>query len=188
MDPDVFENVEIGVKWDIRQDLSFTMSYFDSEQTQAVRDSDTGEASEVVGLTVDGIELELKGQLTDQLSIAAGYSNFDGETGSGGVPREIPEYSLSLWSTYQVNEKLGVGLGVTHQGESKIKNNSATPILPDYTRLDLAAYYNDIDEDMTLQLNIENLTDELYFPHAHSTHQASVGEPLNARVSIRRNF
>ena len=187
LDPDVFENVEIGVKWDIRQDLSFTMSYFDSEQTQAVRDSDTGEASEVVGLTVDGIELELKGQLTDQLSIAAGYSNFDGETGSGGVPREIPEYSFSLWSTYQVNEKLGVGLGVTHQGESKIKNNSATPILPDYTRLDLAAYY-DIDEDMTLQLNIENLTDELYFPHAHSTHQASVGEPLNARVSIRRNF
>ena len=187
LDPDVFENVEIGVKWDIRQDLSFTMSYFDSEQTQAVRDSDTGEASEVVGLTVDGIELELKGQLTDQLSIAAGYSNFDGETGSGGVPREIPEYSFSLWSTYQVNEKLGVGLGVTHQGESKIKNNSATPILPDYTRLDLAAYY-DIDEDMTLQLNIENLTDELYFPHAHSTHQASVGEPLNARVSIHRNF
>ena len=187
LDPDVFENVEIGIKWDIRQDLSFTMSYFDSEQTQAVRDSDTGEASEVVGLTVDGIELELKGQLTDQLSIAAGYSNFDGETGSGGVPREIPEYSFSLWSTYQVNEKLGVGLGVTHQGESKIKNNSATPILPDYTRLDLAAYY-DIDEDMTLQLNIENLTDELYFPHAHSTHQASVGEPLNARVSIRRNF
>jgi catecholate siderophore receptor len=51
----------------------------------------------------------------------------------------------------------------------------------------LAAYY-DIDEDMTLQLNIENLTDELYFPHAHSTHQATVGEPLNARVSIRKNF
>ncbi|MAV18070.1 MAG: hypothetical protein CBC70_02165, partial [Alphaproteobacteria bacterium TMED110] len=78
-------------------------------------------------------------------------------------------------------------LGVTHQGESNIKNNSTTPILPDYTRVDLAAYY-DIDEDMTLQLNIENLTDELYFPHAHSTHQASLGEPLNARVSIRRNF
>lgn len=187
LDPDVFENVEFGIKWDIRPNLSFTMSYFDSEQTQAVRDSVTGEASEVLGLSVDGIELELKGQLTDQLTIAAGYSNFDGETSSGGEPREIPEYTFSVWSTYQVTEKLGVGLGVTHQGESNIKNDSATPILPDYTRVDLAAYY-DIDEDMTLQLNIENLTDELYFPHAHSTHQATVGEPLNARVSIRRNF
>lgn len=187
LDPDVFENVEFGIKWDIRPNLSFTMSYFDSEQTQAVRDSVTGEAAEVLGLSVDGIELELKGQLTDQLTIAAGYSNFDGETSSGGEPREIPEYTFSVWSTYQVTEKLGVGLGVTHQGESNIKNDSATPILPDYTRVDLAAYY-DIDEDMTLQLNIENLTDELYFPHAHSTHQATVGEPLNARVSIRRNF
>lgn len=187
LDPDVFENVEFGIKWDIRPNLSFTMSYFDSEQTQAVRDSVTGEASEVLGLSVDGIELELKGQLTDQLTIAAGYSNFDGETSSGGEPGEIPEYTFSVWSTYQVTEKLGVGLGVTHQGESNIKNDSATPILPDYTRVDLAAYY-DIDEDMTLQLNIENLTDELYFPHAHSTHQATVGEPLNARVSIRRNF
>ena len=187
LDPDVFENVEFGIKWDIRPNLSFTMSYFDSEQMQAVRDSVTGEASEVLGLSVDGIELELKGQLTDQLTIAAGYSNFDGETSSGGEPREIPEYTFSVWSTYQVTEKLGVGLGVIHQGESNIKNDSATPILPDYTRVDLAAYY-DIDEDMTLQLNIENLTDELYFPHAHSTHQATVGEPLNARVSIRRNF
>ena len=187
LDPDVFENVEFGIKWDIRPNLSFTMSYFDSEQTQAVRDSVTGEASEVLGLSVDGIELELKGQLTDQLTFAAGYSNFDGETSSGGEPREIPEYTFSVWSTYQVTEKLGVGLGVTHQGESNIKNDSVTPILPDYTRVDLAAYY-DIDEDMTLQLNIENLTDELYFPHAHSTHQATVGEPLNARVSIRRNF
>lgn len=187
LDPDIFENVEFGVKWDIKPDLSFTMSYFDSEQTQAVRDSVTGEASEVVGLAVDGFELELKGKLTNQLTLALGYSNFDGETSSGVEPREIPEYNFSLWSTYQVNEKLGVGLGVTHQGESKINNNSPTPILPDYTRVDLAAYYN-IDEDMTLQLNIENLTDELYFPHAHSTHQASVGEPLNARIAIRRDF
>ena len=46
-DPDVFENVEIGFKWDIQDDLSFTLSYFDSEQVQAVRDSVTGEASEV---------------------------------------------------------------------------------------------------------------------------------------------
>ena len=67
LDPDVFESTEIGVKWDIRDNLSFTLSYFDSEQTQAVRDSDTGENSEIVGLQVDGIEIELKGQVTDKI-------------------------------------------------------------------------------------------------------------------------
>ena len=187
LDPDVFESTEIGVKWDIRDNLSFTVSYFDSEQTQAVRDSDTGENSEIVGLQVDGIELELKGQVSDKLYLALGYSDLDGETGKGGEPREIPEQTASLWATYQVNDNFGLGFGITHQGESNIKNDKPGLILPDYTRVDFAAYY-DISEDLSLQLNVENITDELYFPHSHSTHQASVGEPLNARFSLRRRF
>jgi catecholate siderophore receptor len=121
LDPDVFESTEIGVKWDIRDNLSFTVSYFDSEQTQAVRDSDTGENSEIVGLQVDGIELELKGQVSDKLYLALGYSDLDGETGKGGEPREIPEQTASLWATYQVNDNFGLGFGITHQGESNIK-------------------------------------------------------------------
>ena len=187
LDPDVFESTEIGVKWDIRDNLSFTVSYFDSEQTQAVRDSDTGENAEIVGLQVDGIELELKGQVSDKLYLALGYSDLDGETGKGGEPREIPEQTASLWATYQVNDNFGLGFGITHQGESNIKNDKPGLILPDYTRVDFAAYY-DISEDLSLQLNVENITDELYFPHSHSTHQASVGEPLNARFSLRRKF
>ena len=187
LDPDVFESTEIGVKWDIRDNLSFTVSYFDSEQTQAVRDSDTGENSEIVGLQVDGIELELKGQVTDRLYLALGYSDLDGETAKGGEPREIPEQTASLWATYEVNDQFGIGLGVTHQGESNIKNDKPGLILPDYTRVDFAAYY-DLADDLSVQLNVENLTDELYFPHSHSTHQASVGEPLNARVSLRKRF
>ena len=187
LDPDVYESTEIGVKWDIRPGLSFTASYFDSEQTIATRDSDTGENSEIVGLQVDGIELELKGQVTEKLSLAIGYSDLDGETAKGGEPREIPEYTASLWATYEVNDRFGIGFGVTAQGESNIKNDKPGLILPDYTRVDFAAYY-DLADDLSIQLNVENVTDELYFPHSHSTHQASVGEPLNARISLRKTF
>ena len=187
LDPDVYESTEIGVKWDIRPGLSFTASYFDSEQTIATRDSDTGENSEIVGLQVDGIELELKGQVTEKLSLAIGYSDLDGETAKGGEPREIPEYTASLWATYEVKDRFGIGFGVTAQGESNIKNDKPGLILPDYTRVDFAAYY-DLADDLSIQLNVENVTDELYFPHSHSTHQASVGEPLNARISLRKTF
>ena len=187
LDPDVFENTEVGFKWDIQDDLSFTLSYFDSEQVQAVRDSVSGETSEITGLTVDGFEMQLKGQVSDKLSITAGYSNMEGETSSGGAPREIPETTFSLWSMYEVNDKFGLGLGITYQDELFIKNNDTSKKLPDYERIDLAAYYN-VSEETTITLNVENLTDELYFPHSHSSHQASVGEPLNARVSLRRNF
>jgi len=41
---------------------------------------------------------------------------------------------------------------------------------------------------MRLQLNVENLTDTLYFPNAHSTHQVTVGAPINARLSLIGSF
>ena len=187
LDPDVFENTEFGVKWEITPDLYFTAAYFDSEQTQAVRDSETGENSEIVGLQVDGFDLELKGDVNEKLSIAVGVTSMDGETSSGGQPREIPDTQASLWATYQVNDRFGWGFGFTHQGESNISNNKPGLVLPDYIRVDFAAYYM-ISDEWSMQFNVENLTDELYFPHSHSTHQASVGEPMNARISIRRNF
>ena len=48
-------------------------------------------------------------------------------------------------------------------------------------------YINASDNDV-VRIHVENLTDELYFPHSHSTHQASVGESLNARISYSRRF
>ena len=186
LDPDVYEGTEIGVNWDITPDLSLRASYFDSEQTIATRD-ESGEGAEVLGLQVDGIELEIKGQVSDQLYVSFGYSDMDGETSSGGEPREIPENTMSLWTAYQVNDSFGYALGVTRQGKSNISNNKPGLILPDYTRVDFAAFY-DVSEDLTVRLNIENITDEVYFPHSHSTHQASVGEEVNARLSITRRF
>jgi catecholate siderophore receptor len=187
LDPDVFESNEIGLKYDISPRLNLTLSYFNSEQTRAERDNDTGENSEVRGLTVDGLEVQLKGQLTDRLDIMVGYSSLDGETSSGGEPREIPDHTFSLYAKYQVNDKYGWAFGMTRQGESKIKDNNPGLVLPEYTRLDLGAYYK-LSNGLELQVNIENLNDELYFPHSHSTHQASVGEPFNARVSVRKQF
>ena len=75
-----------------------------------------------------------------------------------------------------------VGLGLTYQDESFI-NNSNSAVLPSYVRLDAAAYY-DVSDNLRLQVNVENLTDELYFPNSHSTHQATVGAPINARFSV----
>ncbi|NCW38595.1 MAG: TonB-dependent receptor, partial [Proteobacteria bacterium] len=186
LDPDVYESSEFGVKIAISERLSFAAAYFDSEQTIATRDA-SGEGAEIVGLQVDGLELELKGKVNDKMNLVVGYSSMDGKTSSGGEPREIPEHTLSLFATYEVSDKFGWAFGMTQQGESNISNNKSGLILPEYTRIDFGAYYK-IADDLSIQMNVENLTDELYFPHSHSTHQASVGEPFNARISIRKTF
>ena len=187
LDPDVYESSEVGVKVAISDDLSLTAAFFESEQTVASKDDVTGEDVDIKGLTVEGFEAELKGNLTDKFSLVAGFTAMDGETSSGGEPREIPDQMLTLYGTYEISDKAGIAFGFTKQGEFNIKNNKPDLILPSYTRFDMAAYYN-ISDDLVLRFNVENLTDELYFPHSHSTHQASVGEEKNVRVSISKKF
>lgn len=192
-DPDVFETAEIGVKWDFVPGMSFTAAHFQNEQTRADRDDTTGENFEVRGLEIDGFEMQLQGNVTEQLFVTAGYSYLDGETDNGAeIPRELPENTFSIWGAYQVTDKLGFGLGATYQDESfitdfDIGDTDPHPTLPSYTRIDAAAYY-DISEDLRIQLNVENLTDELYFPTSHSTHQATVGAPLNAKITLSGRF
>ena len=187
LDPDIFESSEIGIKMEVSDHLSFTAAYFDSTQLRAARDSISGETSEIIGLQVNGLEFEVKGEINNRMSIVFGYTSLDGKTSKGGEPREIPDHTLSLFTTYKVSEKFGWGLGFIQQGESNIVNDKSDLFLPEFTRVDLGAYYQ-ITDGLNIQLNIENLTDELYFPHSHSTHQVSVGEPLSVRMSARKTF
>lgn len=191
LEPDTFTNKEIGIKWDFAQGLSFTAAVFENEQSSPqVADNDPS-TLDVIESDISGYELQLKGQLSDAWSISANYGNLDGEIvdrsgATGRSPRELPENTFSVWSTYRVNDAFGFGLGATYQDESFI-NNSNSAVLPSYTRVDAAAYY-DVSDKLRIQLNIENLTDELYFPNAHSTHQASVGAPVNASLSLIGSF
>ena len=187
LDADVFESTEFGLKWSLSNNLSLTASLFESEQVRAARDSDTGETSEVIGLTVEGFEVELKGQLSDNLSVHAGYSSLDGVTAKGGEPREIPTHTFNAFAQYIVSENFGWGIGFTQQGESYIKNDDTSKVLPEYTRIDFSAYY-DVSDDVSIRMNIENVGDEVYFPHSHSSHQVTVGESVNARFSVTRRF
>ena len=185
-DPDVFENTEFGVKWDVSESLNLTASFFEADQDAAQQDN-TGEGAEVIGLEVDGIEIEVNGRISNRTTISAGYTSLDGTTGSDGdTPRELPETMYSLFVRHQANERLNYGIGLTYQDESLIGNGS-TSFLPDYTRIDASLSYI-MSNDMTLRVNIENLADEEYYPHSHSTHQASVGDPMNAKISLSRNF
>lgn len=191
LDPDTFTSLEAGIKLNLTNRLSLTASIFEIEQSSPqVSDSDPS-TLDVIDSQITGFEAQVQGQLTDQWYISAGYSNLDGEqvnrSGPTGLrPRELPEHMFSLWNGYQVTDQFGVGLGLTYQDETFIDNGN-NAVLPAYTRIDASAFY-DIHEDLRVQFNVENLADEVYFPNAHSTHQVSVGAPVNARITVRGKF
>ncbi|MEO1042064.1 MAG: TonB-dependent siderophore receptor [Pseudomonadota bacterium] len=196
LDADTYTNLEAGVKWDIVPGLSFTAAGFEIEEESPQTSDADPETLDVIESEITGFELQLQGQLKDWWYVSAGYSYLEGDQvnadGSDGLRRrELPENMFSLWNSFQVTPDFGLGVGVTYQDESFITNgpndDGVRPVLPSYTRVDAAAYY-DISDTLRLQVNIENLTDTLYFPNAHSTHQATVGAPLNARFTVSGRF
>lgn len=187
LDPDTFTNLEVGVKWDFER-LSLTAALFQIEQSSPQVSDNDPSTLDVIDSEINGFEAQIQGQITDNWYISAGYTYLDGEqvdrSGPTGLrPRELPKHAFSVWNNYRVTEKFGLGLGLIYQDESFI-NNSNSATLPSYYRVDAAAYYQ-FSDNLRIQLNIENLTDELYFPYSHSTHQASVGAPINAALSVR---
>ncbi len=191
LNPDVFSNLEAGIKWDIEDDLGLRLAVFEMEQSSPQPADGNPATLDVIDTETTGFEAELTGFVTDNWFVSTGYTYLDGEQvnrmGATGLrPREMPEHMFSIWNQFQVSERLGLGLGVVYQGES-FANNGNTAILPSYTRVDGAVFYQ-LSERYRLQVNVENLFDTDYYPNAHSTHQITVGAPINAAFTIRGEF
>ena len=186
VDPDVFKNSELGFKYNSDAGLNLSIAYFDSE-TEKVQADGVGFAEEIA-FEISGIELSVSGQIDDRNSISASLSSVDAENASGGDQKEIPELTCSLWYTHQANDMFGFSVGAVYQDEQWINSTAAgSPKLPDYTRVDMAMAITPNESD-TIRINIENLLDEDYYPYSHSTHQVTVGEPANVRVSYNKRF
>ncbi|MEP0356060.1 TonB-dependent siderophore receptor [Paraglaciecola sp.] len=187
LDPDTYKNSELGMKWDLESGMSLTAAIFESEQTSlSVSDTDA-ERFDVTESEISGVELQLTTQLTESWALNTNYSYLDGTNGSTDLtPREVPAHTFSVWNKIQITELLGVAIGATYQDESYIDNGN-TAVLPSYTRVDAAVYYQ-VSPEMRVLLNIENLGDTQYYPNAHATHQVTVGAPLNATLSLSGKF
>lgn len=192
--PEAFRNLEAGVKWDIRPNLSFTAAIYQLDRTNSrASDPVTGLATLTGKTRTEGVEAQLSGRITPDWQLSLGYAYQDGEirsaTTAGPAGRRIdklPRHQLAAWTRYDLSEKLGFGLGVTHQSSSYASISNAVT-LPAFTRVDAAVYY-DLTDRISLQLNVENLLDEAYYPSSHTDNNISTGEPLNARITVKAKF
>ena len=189
--PQFFENREIGLKWDFHSDLSLTFAAFNLERESytSVDPEDPAQVIIIEGSEVDGWELQLAGRVNDFWEITAGYADLNGEVeradgsgNDGNDTRQTPNSMFSIWNNFSITDKFSVGIGATYQDSFYVREDNNVEV-PDFTRVDAAAYYQMTDR-MRLQLNVENLLDEEYFPDAHSNNNITTGKPLNARLSF----
>jgi len=195
LDPEKFENIELGVKYAPHPELLLTAAVFrlTRSNTTAPDPNNTGLVILAGESEVEGFELGVVGEPVDGLSLSLGYAYLDGEitsttTGAaaGTVLQQVPEHQITAWARYDVTERLGFGAGLTHLSDQYASMSNAV-VLPSYTRVDAAVFF-EATEMLSLQLNVENLFDEEYYPSAHGDNNIQPGAPLNASLGARLRF
>ena len=190
LEPETFENIEIGMKIEPREGLTFSAALYrlDRENTRAIEPN-----TNVTVLTgaqrSKGLEISLAGSVTERWEVLAGYTLQDAEitrnTTSATAGTEIalvPKHAFAVWNAYSFTDQWRASVGVIHQTDqfASISNNV---VLPGYTRVDAAIYFA-LNERFEAQLNVENLFDKEYFPTAHNDNNITPGSPRAFRVSV----
>lgn len=192
--PEEFRNLEVGAKWDVTPVLALTVAaYRLDRENSRFNDPVTG-LPQLSGKTrTRGIELSATGKILPHWQVSLGYALQDGKVRSSTAAAPagrslalIPESQIAVWTRYDVSPRLGLGLGVTHQS-SVFTTVSNTVTLPAWTRVDTAVFYT-LSKAVSVQLNVNNLLNDQYFPTAHTDNNISTAQPRSARLAVRMAF
>lgn len=199
-DPETAQQYEGGVKLELfaARFLASAAVYNLKKQNVLQADPANPAFRIAIGETAsDGVEFDLAGRLTERLQVTANYSHLDAriEKNSANVGKRlyaVPVNSGSLWARYEFAgglDGLGLGIGLVSVGQ-RFGNLANTWSLEAYNRFDAAASYRfrRSGGPVTLQVNLENLTNERYFQAATGDIMAIPGSPRAAIVSMKTVF
>jgi iron complex outermembrane receptor protein len=196
--PETGENIEAGVKVQHRSGrLSGAIAVYQlTRRNVATADPASPFFYVVTGEQRSrGVEVEGTWRPVDGLELIGAYARIDAEvTKDNSIPvgtplANFPRNGLSLWGKYTLQDGplagFGVSLGVVHNSRKHFWEGAVYD-LPGYTIFDAGVSY--AAGPWTVQLNVENLTDERYFPDGAGLDRITPGEPRNWRLSLRRMF
>jgi iron complex outermembrane receptor protein len=190
---------EAGIKTELfDRKLLATLAYFDITKENVVTADPirpffsvaTGEQRS------RGIELDINGEILPGWNVIASYAYTDAEvTKDNTIPvgnrlNGIPEHSVSLWTTYQIQQGslagLGVGVGFNLVGErfGDLENSFK---LDSYILVDAAIFYKRNDWRFAVNFkNIGNVDYDAGTPFGNT--RIGLGEPFTAIGSISVQF
>ncbi len=164
---------EAGTKWDFYQGkLATTLALFRSrnKNISIATDPGTGDPAAYGDTEIQGIELGLTGHLSKAWFVFAGFSLLDTHnnnplSANNADLQWTPRLSGNLWTTYAFPAGFVIGGGVQYV-DSVARQTTTNPSvnasrLPEYWVGSLMASY-ELTRRLTLRLNVENITDELY--------------------------
>jgi catecholate siderophore receptor len=206
VDPQKAKTVEVGTKWDVLDNrLSLSAALFKTTNENEQVQVDAFGGTESYGKTrVKGAELSAIGQITPAWQLIAGLASIDTEivqgartstTQNGAQVRYSPKLTATLWTTYKLPMGLTIGGGARYvdtQARSTTNvgatGTSFFPEIPSYTVFDALLGY-EINKNVSIQLNIYNLTDKFYLARVNNGgNRLVLGTPRSALLTANFKF
>jgi outer membrane receptor for ferric coprogen and ferric-rhodotorulic acid len=191
LDPSKGVNYEVGVKTQWFDDsLLATFAVFKAEQQNiaayAGLNADLQYYYEGTNINSSGFEMEVSGNITDNLNVLFAYTLLDiedeaGESTNPWVATDVVNFSLGY--TLPSLPEINVGFAGKWQSETK---NAINGVTQDAYMLVNAFARWELSEQLTLQANIDNVTDEKYITALEDV--GYYGAPVNGSVSVSYSF
>lgn len=205
-DPITGSNIELGLKreWFGGNWVSNLSVYHITKNNVLTSDPNHQLFSIQLGQSVtQGIEFDVRGQITDNLNVTANYAYTDGKVTKDTDPAKvnittpgISTHIANAWLTYRFTDDalkgFGISIGSQYQGDrtSWYVFDGTSQSLPDYFRLDGAVSYR--LNKFTIALNVNNLTNNYLYSGAYYNWGGFYywqSEPMmNARLNIIYKF
>jgi catecholate siderophore receptor len=196
LEPQKFENKEVGVKWNINPRLLWTAAVYDLERTNVpIADSaNPGFFLPSGSHQIRGFETALNGYVTSNWQSVFGYAYTDARITSntsatvvvGNRVQLVPFHQFSWWNKYQITPVWAASVGLIYFSDS-FANSDNLVKLPGFFRVD-AGIYAKINETWRAQLNVENIFDKGYWASADGNNNLSPGNPRTFRLLLTARF
>ena len=205
--PERGEVVELGAKWLLFDgDLALRTAIFSAEKTwERSTDLDSPQYSILTKKRrTNGVEVEVAGRITDKWEVFGGLAIMSAEileVAPGAnrnflyqTPRNTPEETANLWTTYQLFDGWKIGGGVEFKSERYGYQPAAAGtaafapnIAPSYTVWNAMVAYE--QPKYNIKLNVQNVFDELYYDAIYDNGGfVYVGQPRRFILSAEYKF
>jgi iron complex outermembrane receptor protein len=204
-EPEKTESYEVGMKFSTPdQNLSGTIAVFTMDKTNVITaDPVNAGFSVAIGEAESkGVELELSGQLPGEVRMQMSYAYTDAESATSVLDPDfrmvvnagdplinIPEHNASLLLFKDIDisgRQLTLGIGGKYVSD-RLGETGTQFFLPEYTLVKLMASYEVFDK-LTVSAEVNNLTDERYYPASYSALWVAAGAPRQYQMRATYEF
>ncbi len=171
LSPEKTSNLELGAKIKfLGGKAELTGSLFDTRVKNA-RNSDPDDPTiqdAPFDQRVKGVEVGINGYVTDEWEVAANYTHLDDKITATSDPLSLgkwapnsPHDAANVWTTVEPTEAWTIGAGMTAVSH-RYADTENTAGVPGYVFFNAMTSYT-VNAHLKLQLNLNNVTNKLYF-------------------------